>query len=256
MKAKQLFILLSAFFILACEKENSIPDLIDNNPKVTKIYYQNNIIEIHYQDELISSIVRWDDSTSFFYTNTQLDSAKRYYKNSEGVYEREQQVSFTQKNGKITNIQFKPVNFESYTLTYRFIYESDKLVAVKSNREIDTIIYKNSVISEINRYELEGGDSIEENYGYQIDHLYIKDYIDRPNPYYLVSNRLGFPYFSCHRYDVPNMGDGRDYNMNCILNYETWSIKDKLGYDFDEMGRVKSEYNPDDPSNKINFEYQ
>jgi len=212
---------------------------------------------------LISSITRPGDSILFYYTNEQLDSARRYSTPrsiSDGSeFLDENTVSFIKKNGKIIQANFKSINFANDTLRFHFIYNSDKLAAVKSPNSVDTLIYKNGQITDIRTYSLIGGGFVSEYYGELFKSLNIKDYIDRPNPYYLISNRLGFPYFSCVWDNA--FGAREDYTMECRSNYVTEDIHlgiitGKLNYDYDDMGRIKAIYSSNHPDRKTSIQYQ
>lgn len=265
MKVRVIISILCTVYICACERgeKDSIPELLDSNPKVTQISipgitdYLN--ITIKYDGELISSITRPGDSISFFYTDEQLDSARRYSILENGQYLDEQQVNFVKINGNIIGVNFKTLNFGNETVRFRFIYDSDRLVALKSSSKVDTFIYKNGKITDFLTYELLGGGLFAEYYGELLERLTIKSYINRPNPYYLISNRLGFPYFSCVLDNA--LGEGNDINQDCVSTYEQEDkqigvISGKLDFEYDTMGRIKTIFNSDKPNIKTLIKYQ
>jgi hypothetical protein len=265
MRSRIISSILCTIFICACETEKSasIPELLDDNPKVTQISvpgisdYLN--ITIKYEGELIISITRPGDSIFFFYTNEQLDSARRYSMVENDQYIDEQSVHFTKRNGKIIGANFKSLNFENDTVRFRFIYNSDRLVALKSAYTVDTLLYNNETITDIKTYLLIGGGFFVEFYGELLERKSFKSYIDRPNPYYLISNRLGFPYLSCLQ-DIA-LEEGNDYNKYCastfeIENNEIGLITGTLGYEYDEMGRIKTIYNTTKPDFKTLIKYK
>jgi hypothetical protein len=265
MRSRILIGIFCTISISACEKEssNSIPELLDDNPKVTQISvpgisdYLN--ITVKYEGELVRSITRPGDSIFFFYTNEKLDSARRYSMVESGQYIDEQSVHFAKRNGKIISAKFKSLNFANDTVRFRFIYYSDKLVAIKKSAyTVDTLIYNNDELAEIQTYLLIGGGFFKEIYGELLERNLLKKYIDRPNPYYLISNRLGFPYFSC-LLDIA-LGMRNDYNKNCVSAFETENsqaglIIVKLAYEYDEMGRIIAIYNTNKPDLKTLIRY-
>lgn len=265
MKTRLLITIILAACMISCEKESvdSIPDLLDNNPKVTKISIPGidsyHDIKISYQGELISSITRPGDSILFFYTNEQLDSARRFSYCENGNCIEEQSVSFVKAEGKIIQANFKSKNFANDTVHFRFIYDSDILAAIKLRFEVDTLIYVNGEIEKIMTYQLSGGDLVKEHYGALKRTVMIESSIDRPNPYHLISDRLGFPYISCEIDNV--LGAKDDYTKNCISEYQIEDeqlgfITGVLDYEYDDRGRIKSIFNKEKPELKTIIEYQ
>lgn len=265
MKTRLLITIILTVILISCEKESndSIPELQDYNPKVAKISVPGiddyHDIIINYQGELISSIIRPGDSILFFYSNEQLDSAIRFSYCQSGNCIEEQSVSFIEEEGKILQANFKSKNFANDTVRFRFIYDSEVLVAIKLRFEIDTLIFNNGIIEKIMTYQIAGGDLIKEHYGELKRTLTIVSSIDRPNPYYLVSSRLGFPYFSCV-IDNP-LGEKDDYTKTCISNYQIEDeqlgfIMGEMNYEYDDKGRIKSMFNKEKPELKTIIEYQ
>lgn len=199
------------------------------------------------------------DSIYFFYTSEQLDSARRNSMSENGQYLDEESVSFVRGNGNIIGVKFKTLNFENDTDRFRFIYKTDRLGALKSSYIVDTLIYFSGEIKDIKTYQLLGGGFTLEQYGDLLKRTTIKSYLKRPNPFYLISKRLGFPYFS---YVLDNtLGAGNDYYRDCILSYEiednNGTVKSgTLGYDYDDMGSVNSIYNATKPDLKTIINYK
>ncbi len=264
---KQVLIILLLFGLVSCEKNlNKIPQLTDLNPKVSIIKVPGpvdyHLIEVTYDGELINSISRSNDSIKFFYKGGLLESAIRYSWINSNINDTELVTFERDLNNKILIANFGSIVFPNNTFRFSYIYDSDNLVALKSYHYSsgDTIIYDlENNITEIQTRSFDYGPNILEHFGFLMSKTTIKSYNDRPNPYYLISQRIGFPYFSSVMNNA--LGDGEDYYKDCIVDYEIYNKQfgqtiGKLGYDYDYKGRVKAIYNEDKPNLKILIEYK
>jgi hypothetical protein len=274
------FLLLIIFGVLSCTKDESeIPELTDLNPKVTKIILPglevNPVIKIMYDGELITDILQeWEpevedfiDSTHFYYTGSHLDSAVRV--NTMSTFDKDTSFFWVDTTffyfsensaGQITEIAVRS-KINNYLIDlYKLNYSSERFTSITGRYSGDSIVYNNkNEISEICEYSTQYVNS------YILDRLrerlVIKSNNNRPNPFYLIYSRLGFPFFRVLPYTA-EMRKG--YNKDCIMdaksyrhntNGEILEISGRYNYSYDDKGRVTSSWISSHPEHKDLFQY-
>jgi hypothetical protein len=264
---RKVFILLMLIGTASCnEKENDIPKLTDPDPVVTEIkipgYGYLNQIKVTYDGEMIIAIARTGDSVRFFYENGLLSSAVRYSQVNAGLNDTATGTFERDASNRIISANFRSEVFPNNNYQFGYEYNLGRLAALRSCRYSsgDTIIYDpENKISEIQTRSLIRDTGTEQQFGFMIRNKSVLSYNDRPNPYYQISKRLGFPFFSSVMGNAA--GSGEDYYPECIVDYQ---IEDdqygkrtgRLGYEYDSKGRVAAIYNEDSPELKATVEYK
>jgi hypothetical protein len=227
------FLLIISMTFISCEKNTKI-DLSDNDLMVTEILNPNPTsseftVKIVYINGMIGCITTkansrfFIDSTKFFYSGLILDSALLY----SNYYIRDTLLlKFHWNDTLVTSIDEYSVSLKKIFSVYKFNYTNKRLINITSNYLKDTISYDNKGrISEhqvYKRYSLSQDFSLYQNYE-------MKKYYDFYNPYYLISKRLRFPYFTLM--DKP-------YVLRLTDLVEYCYFSSKFEYKLDEKNRV------------------
>lgn len=280
---RYLIALILILGLVACEKDDEgvkIPELLETSPKVKTItkpnlyftidgYQTKTILTVIYDQELITDLVTYTskndslvqliDSTHFYYTGLVLDSTKikkrtSYiygYQNPLGVYssyfETKTYKLIRNKNSLIEKIIIKYLDQspEQIELSYN---DDNQIVCIDGIETIDSLHYNNNSLIGTTTYS-------KTNFPQEKKSFRIAKHNSRPNPYYLISKKLGYPHF--------NLTTEKDFQISgepqiqqqldteqlleyCILERTTkdryGEINQKYFYEYNNKGLVIAQY--------------
>lgn len=220
---KFIIYLFFVFLIFGCKKEDAFVNIPDNLLFVKKIVWTSMSIdffaEASYTEGKLLELKRgvgdrWFDSLYCSYTGTILDSAT-YFNRLKWDDPLVLRLYFSYTNNKITQIIKYDLAKQMATDTVHLFYSNDKLIKINSqNKDINV--------------DSEGTG---------------KYY----NPYYLISKRIGFPYFKIMFYEAESHFYGDDRSERVDLS--------DLECITDSYGRLIKAYTPQNTDNKIKIEY-
>ena len=194
---RNLIIILSSILLMtSCEKkEEDIKPIkpADNKVKAIKDSFQN--IKIYYTDTLITSIVSnvlssySIDSLTFYYTDGLLDSAKSilYY---EPDNKTDTSMIYFSRNAE--NKIVEVVKME-YPCRIKYNDENQNIIILEVRQLIrsQTYSHKDSIV-----YNPENDFNEIYRFSMHPEKLFVREFENGTNPYWWVSNKLGFPYFT------------------------------------------------------------
>ena len=197
---KYLFYLFAILFY-SCEKNDSefnVINLKESDLMITEISYPNYTAAIYYyligykenQVDYINFNANHStniDSTKFYYTNSVLDSAITYSYHDDTI-----KMSFNWKDTLINSILKYSKHYKKVLSEIYFTYQNEKLIKISSNLLNDSIIYNSD--GQIVRTILMAKQNESQSFSLEYTDNITK-YFDFYNPYFLISKRLGYPFF-------------------------------------------------------------
>ncbi len=238
-----IIILASIVLITSCDKEEKDVKLItslDYKVMAIKDSYKN--IKIYYTDTLITSIVNnvlssySIDSLTFYYSDGLLDSAKSIF-HHEPDNKTDTSMIYFSKNAESKIVEIVKMEYPC-RIKYNDESSNIKIMEVRQYENSQSYSYKDSITySSTNDFK--------EIYRFSMhpEKLFVQDYENGVNPYWWISNKIGFPYFTTFAYTGLGSTSLRLSNK-LIKKYELidWITEEREvrenRFIFDEDGRL------------------